>query len=207
MAKPKNLKIKKLYEELMKKTLMPGLEKDLENDERFQKAIEFLEQHGLTIDKYDPANYSSWDHTPIDKKKAYPNYDQYSYIPNQHDIKKWLISAKDIYYKQKAGFPYKEAIIQATHDWKKMEVYDFLNWLRFHEEGSHMKYKFAQTWYENGQPGYFLHINKKEESAVDENALEQAQQESEEKKRIIELQRQKIISRLNSVEKLLHSVE
>ncbi len=213
MSEPK--KIKKLYEELLKKTLMgPSFEKDLDNDIRLQKAIDFLEQHGLTIEKFDPKNFSLWDHKLIDKKKAYPNYDQYTYIPGQHDIKKWLLSVKDIYYRQKAGLSYKEAVKQATQGWKKMEVYDFLNWLRFHEEGSHMKYKYAQTWYENGQPGYFLHIKqdapKEQEPVSDTNAINEAREESErnaEKRDIIEKQRQKIIGRLDSAEKLLRSPE
>jgi len=215
MSESKKTKLKTLYEDLVKKTLMgPAFEKELEDDERLQKAIEFFERHGLTIEKYDPSNFSSWDHKPLDEKKAYPNFDQYSYIPGQHDMQKWLMSVKDIYYKQKAGLPYKEAIRQSTQGWKKMEIYDFLNWLRFHEEGSHMKYKFAQVWYENGQPGYFLHIKKDtpedEQQASDGAAVDKARQESEqkaEKKAIIEAQRKKIIGRLDSVEKLLRSRE
>ena len=207
--------LKTFYEDIVKKNVTtPSFEKELEDDERLQKAIEFFEQHGLTIEKFDPTNFSSWDHKPVDKKKAYPNFDQYSYIPGQHDMQKWMMSVKDIYYKQKAGLPYKEAIRQSTQGWKKMEIYDFLNWLKFHEEGSHMKYKFAQVWYENGQPGYFLHIKKDtpedDAQATDGAAVDKARQESEqnaEKKAIIEAQRKKIIGRLDSVEKLLRSRE
>ncbi len=75
-----------------------------------------------------------------------------------------------------------------------------------------MKYKFAQVWYENGQPGYFLHIKpdaqKEPEPKSDGDSVEKASQEaerSEEKRQIIEKQRSKIIGRLDSAEKLLRS--
>lgn len=190
-----------------------------EADEKYKrdkasKVIQFLEEHGISPEKFDPKNFSVFDDSFFEDKKAYPNYNQYSYIPGQHDVKKWLLSVKDIYYKQKAGLPYREAILQSTQGWKKMEIYDFLNWLRFHEEGSHMKYKFAQTWYENGQPGYFLHIKPdavpEPQPLSDGNAVNDIREEaerSEEKRDIIEKQRQKIIGRLDSAEKLLRSPE
>jgi hypothetical protein len=147
-------------------------------------------------------------------KQAYPNFDQYMYVPGRHDVKKWMYALKDIHYKQKAGLSYKDAIRQGTSGWPKMEVYDFLNWLRFYDEGAHMKYKTAQVWYENGQPGYFLHIKPdpkpEPEPIVDTNAINEAREEAEkqeEKKRTIEKQRQKIIGRLDSAEKLLRSPE
>lgn len=147
-------------------------------------------------------------------KQAYPNFDQYMNIPGRHDTKKWMYALKDIQYKQSGGLSYKDAVRKATSGWPKMEIYDFLNWLRFYEEGTHMKYKTAQVWYENGQPGYFLHIKKdpdpEPEPVIDANAVNDAREEAEkkeEKKRTIEKQRQKIIGRLDSAEKLLRSPE
>ena len=170
-----------------------------EQNEKMLRLIDFFAQYGIT---FDPKNFS------LDTK-AYPNYDQYSYIPGQHDIKKWLMAVKNIQYKQKAGFPYKEALHESTQGWKKMEIYDFLNWLKYYEEGTHMKYKFAQTWYENpSMQGYFVPIKQDQPAPNEQNDFEadqQAAQEKEEKKEIIAQQRKKILSRLDSIRKMLRS--
>jgi len=183
-------------------------------DEKIKKLLEFFDRHGIKFDKFKPINSSIFGDDFFKDKKAYPNYDQYQNIPGKRDITKWMFALKNINYKQKAGFPFKEAIRTTTQGWQKMEVYDFLNWLKFYDEGANMKYKFAQVWYENGQPGYFLHIKpdaqKEPESIYDGNAIEDARLESErneEKRSIIEKQRQKIIGRLDSAEKLLRSPE
>lgn len=180
-----------------------------EMEEKMKKLMEFFDNHGVDYSKFIPKFYSY-----ITDKKAYPNYDQYQHIAGQHDMRKWMYALKDIHYKQKAGFPYRDAIKLATQGWVKMEIYDFLNWLRFHEEGTHMKYKFAQVWYENGQPGYFLHVKpdspKEPEPQTDGASVEKASQDAErneEKRQTIEKQRSKIIGRLDSAEKLLRSQE
>lgn len=176
-------------------------------DDRIKKLMEFFDEHGIDYSKFKPEHLSF-----IENKQAYPNYDQYIAIPGRHDMQKWLRAVKDIHYKKKAGYDFKDAIRQSTKDWKKMEIFDFLNWLRFHEEGAHMKYKTAQVWYENGQPGYFLHIKPdaqpEPEPVTDGNAVNDARDEAahnEEKRTIIERQRSKIIGRLDSAEKLLRS--
>lgn len=147
-------------------------------------------------------------------KEAYPNNDSYMHIPGQHNTEKWLSAVKDIYYKEKKGENRVRAVRQATNGWNLMETYDFLNWLKFYEEGAHLKYKMAQVWYENGQPGYFLHVKPdpvKEQTTVNNQdfnkATESDQTSSTEKKQIIEKQRSKIIGRLDSAEKLLRSNE
>ena len=194
----------------LKKVVKPYSDDELSEratDEQIEKLMEFFDQNGIDYDKFKPAFLSY-----TDPKKAYPNQDQYNYIPGQHDVKKWLMAVKNIHYKQAGGLPYREAVRQSTTDWKKMEIYDFLNWLRFYEEGTQMKYKFAQNWYENGAPGYFLHIKKdappEAPPVVDENSVQEAREEAEraeEKKQTIEKQRAKIIGRLDSAEKLLRS--
>lgn len=197
----------------LEKVVRPYSDEELklspEMEEKMKKLMEFFDHYGIDYSKFKPEFLSF-----ITDKKAYPNYDQYQYIQGQHDMKKWMYAVKDIHYKQKAGLPYREAIKRATQGWVKMEIYDFLNWLRFHEEGSHMKYKFAQVWYENGQPGYFLHVKpdapKEPEPMSDAQAVNDAREEAErneEKRNTIEKQRQKIIGRLDSAEKLLRSPE
>src|ERR1700727_249863 len=77
-------------------------------DSKIQKLMEFFDLHGIDYGKFKP---ESKDFLGLGKKKqAYPNYDQYMYTPPAHDTQKWLMSVKDIFYKQKAGFPYKEAV-------------------------------------------------------------------------------------------------
>jgi hypothetical protein len=133
----------------------------------------------------------------------------------QHDTQKWLEAVKKVYTAEKNGENRVNAIRHATSTWNVMETFDFLNWLKFYEEGAHMKYKFAQLWYENGAPGYFLHVKKdpiKDETNevagkdVDAARDEIAEQmTAAEKKQIIEKQRQKIVGRLDSAEKLLRT--
>lgn len=190
----------------------PLTEKEIE--EKIEKLLKFFNETGIGYDKYDP------DSIPKLKtdfgKKAYPNFDQYMYIPSPYDIHKWLTAIKDVYYREKNGLDRKNAIRQVTSGWKLTEVFDFLNWLKFYEEGAHMKYKKAQVWYENGAPGYFLHVkqdpptpsnhvsNTEISSAKDSLSDEMS---NSEKKSIIEKQRQKIIGRLDSAEKLLRTHE
>lgn len=181
------------------------LEVTPEMAEKLNKLLKFFAEHGIDYGRFDPSN-----------KKAYPNYDQFMHIPGQRDTKKWLETVKTLYYKEKNGTDRVMAIRQATSGWNPVETYDFLNWLKFYEEGAHMKYKFAQVWYENGAPGYFLHI--KPDAPVEEPHVsgpdmdsakdaEVTEMSKAEKKNIIEKQRNKIIGRLDSAEKLLRSPE
>lgn len=171
-------------------------------EKRIQQLMDFFDQYGIDYEKFV-------------SKRAYPNNDQqYMHIPNRHDMRKWMLALKDIHYKQRGGLGYKEAIKLSTSGWPKMEIYDFLNWMKFYDEGAQMKYKFAQVWYENGQPGYFLHVKPDPapvaDPIIDANAVNDAREEAEkkeERKQTIEKQRQKIIGRLDSAEKLLRSPE
>ena len=149
-------------------------------------------------------------------KKAYPNVDYYINIPGQRDTQKWLQAVKDIYYSEKNGMGRVFAIRKATQNWDIMDTHDFLNWLKYYEEGAHLKYKMAQLWYENGAPGYFLHVKpdpKKEDASINGKDIDMArdaaadEMSASEKKRIIEKQRNKIIGRLDSAEKLLRTNE
>jgi hypothetical protein len=197
------------------KKIQPSHElSEKEVEEKIEKLLKFFDESGLDYEKYDKDMIPK---VNIDfGKTAYPNYDQYQYIPETHDIQKWLLAIKDVYYREKNGSDRRDAIRQATAGWKVTEVFDFLNWLKFYEEGAHMKYKTAQVWYENGAPGYFLHVkkdppaqsnlvsNKDVDAARDSSADEMS---AAEKKNIIEKQRQKIIGRLDSAEKLLRTPE
>lgn len=211
--------------ELVHSTRQPAEEEVLKNPEVLSKINDLLKFFSNT-----PVRYGDFDIDPEEdalkglrrtdtyqkNKKAYPNNEVYVNTPGERDQSKWLQTVKEIYYKEKVGTDRIAAIKQATNGWDVTETYDFLNWLRYYESGSHMKYKMAQSWYENGAPGYFLHIKpdaKKEETHINSNDMNSAHDAisnelpSVEKNRIIEKQRSKIIGRLDSAEKLLRTHE
>lgn len=177
--------------------------------DKVDELVKYFDEMGISYDKFSP------DDIPAFKIKAYPNYDQYMHVPGQHNTQKWLQAIKEVYWKEKNGVNRANAIRQVTSGWHLMETYDFLNWLRFYEEGAQLKYKRAQLWYENGAPGYFLHVKqdspKSPEPAVMDQDIDNArdsigsEMSLSEKKHIIEKQRQKIIGRLDSAEKLLRT--
>src|SRR5277367_2782309 len=92
----------------MKDFLRPYTDEEINNpkDKREKNLKKLYKDHGIKLKEPEKKKY------PIfpESKKAYPNYDQYMYIPGQRDTKKWLLALKDIKYKQRAGLPYKEAI-------------------------------------------------------------------------------------------------
>ncbi len=176
---------------------------------KLEKLMKYFDEVGIDYSKFDP---ESIPHLDFSKKDAYPNFDQYMHIPGQHNTQKWLAAVRSIYQTEKSGSGRVDAIRKATSGWNIMETYDFLNWLKYHESGDHLKYKFAQLWYENGAPGYFLHVKpdpvKEPEPQVTGRDIDFARDsvtEKTERKQIIEKQRNKIIGRLDSAEKLLRS--
>jgi hypothetical protein len=188
-------------EELSDFVLKPYSEEEIslvpDLDGKVEKLMEFFGTSGVNYDKVLNSD-----------KTAYPNYD-YMAIPGQRDTQKWLQTVRDIYYKETQGTPRVQAIRLATSGWNVVETFDFLNWLRFYEEGAHLKYKTAQLWYESDAPGYFLPIKQEPKSnpGQDISLAKDTIEEDAEKKRTIEKQRQKLIGRLNSAEKLLCSPE
>jgi hypothetical protein len=148
-------------------------------------------------------------------KEAYPNYEQFFNYPGAYDTQKWLEAIKTVYYLEKNGLDRSSAIQRVTADWKVTEVNDFRNWLRFYEEGNHLKYKVAQFYYGNADVGYLLPIKKdpdKQEQVSGKDidfARDAAADEmsNSEKKRLIEKLRNKLLGRLDSAEKLLRSSE
>jgi hypothetical protein len=185
------------------------LQVEPEVQERLDKLMKFFDEAGIDYSKFDPESIPKLD---FSKRQAYPNNDQYMYIPGQHNTHKWMQAVREIFAKEKSGDNRVNAIRRVTSGWNIMETFDFLNWLKFHEAGDHMKYKFAQLWYENGEPGYFLHVKpdpaKEPEPQVSGRDIDFARDQSnnnEEKKQLIEKQRNKIIGRLDSAEKLLRS--
>lgn len=159
---------------------------------------------------------------------AYPNYDQYIDFKNPRDTKKWIGAVKDMYFHIHKGLDRIASFNQVTAGWDNMEKLDFTHWLKYYEENAHKKYasdnsiniKTAQVsyWEDINRAGYFVPIQQ--ELTVDENdaapvvapvdfAQEQNNQAIAEdnKREIIEAQRSKILSRLDSAEKLLRTTD
>ena len=204
MTKPKPFRELQPMSQLVKAN--PDLEVTPELMERISKLMKFFDETGIDYSKFKPETLS------YTGKKAYPNYDQYMYIPGQHNTGKWLEAVRKIYQMETTGQNRVQSIRQATSSWNIMETHDFLNWLRYYEEGTHLKYKMAQLWYENGAPGYFLHVKpdpvKEPEPTVSGRDIDFAKThaaDDSEKRITIEKQRNKIIGRLDSAEKLLRS--
>jgi hypothetical protein len=185
-----------------------NLEYPLHLHNKIESLMEFFDQYGIDYDKFDKSKTPKLDLF----SKAYPNEGTYVSIPGESDTKKWLQALREIYTQEKNGIPRVNAIRKSTSGWNVVETFDFLNWIKYHEAGEHMKYKVAQLWYENVEtPGYFLKI-KKDEPKEDTRAktedvdLAKDNVEVEHNKKIrIEQQRAKLIGRLNSFEKLLQS--
>jgi hypothetical protein len=153
-------------------------------------------------------------------KLAFPNYDEYQATRPLYNLNRWMDAMKNIYVKTHLGASKNEAIDTITHDWSITERTDFSNWLKYYESGDQYKYKKAQkaSYYVNDDLNYFLpnpkavvpspiktineQIAAAPQQAVDEVAKKQNE---DEKRRVIEDARRKILGRLNSAEKLLSS--
>lgn len=153
------------------------------------------------------------------KSTAYPNFDYWNPINPQRDLNKWMKTARELYFQVHKGANRQQAFEKMTQGWDKTEVLDFQHWLHFYEENGNNKYKEAQVmktaqqyWTHDSTPGYFLPVQQ------DKQSLEEmrspithpdiiAEQQAQEKKERIKLQRAKVIGRLDSAEKLLRSEE
>lgn len=179
-----------------------------EIEDKITNLLKFFDETGIAYDKFENKGDSGLFKALQDTKLAYPNSDYYMQVPGQRDTQKWIQVVREIYSREKNGLNRIAAIKELTNGWKLTETFDFLNWLKYYEENSHLKYKYAQLWYENGAPGYFLQVNRKDETSEQQDvdlAKDVPSISAAEKKSLIEKQRKKIIGRLDSVEKLLRS--
>lgn len=185
---------------------------NMSNKENFTKAIN---------DKLLNLKLSKLNDYSVFLKKSYPNYSDGFRIPGQYDMGRWIQALKDIYYNQNKGLDWRMAFDNSTKEWNNLEKEDFNNWVKFYQEGAHLKYKTAQSaWYESpdeDKADYFIPnaMNTAKESInvnlhSDIGNADDADVDDispKEKKRIAETQRKKIISRLDSIEKLIRSDE
>jgi hypothetical protein len=205
--------LKKLpLDEFMKKNVSKipkNIPEDVKN--KLLEDAKFFSELGITTD--DPEVFDS---LTKKHKKAYPNYDDYMYIQPPRDTQKWLQAVKDMYYRIHKGASDTDALNQVISGWSDMEKLDFKNWLKFYEEGAHKKYAQVNYWEDANRAGYFVPVYPEPVKTPINNVqdIEYAKDpnthptlSNEEKRRIIEKQRQKIIGRLDSAEKLLRSEE
>ena len=146
------------------------------------------------------------------KKLSYPVYDNLRY-KNPHDLDKWINTLNTInYYKQSQHVDVTNKIIK---DWDDNEKFDFVQWVKFYQEGVHLKYKTAQkkSYYANGD--YFLPladqiIEDKPKfyhpgKLIEDKSFAKDDLQEKEKKEVISKIRAKILARLKAAEKLLES--
>jgi hypothetical protein len=154
------------------------------------------------------------------KNTAYPNFAEYRSTMPSYDLGKWMNAMRDIYIKTHLGASRNQAVEQIAGAWDIMERNAFLDWMRYYESGDMNKYKKAQhSYYVNDDINYFVPnpkmvpspiLNLNEQiSNIPQNAniVSQKPEEisKEEKRKMIEEHRRKILGRLNSAEKLLSS--
>lgn len=151
------------------------------------------------------------------KTTSYPNYDYYMPIKPIRDTAKWVQAARQLYYQVHKGAKRQTALQTLTDGWDVMEKLDFENWLKFYEEGAQNKYKQAQMsyWGDQNNLGYYLPVPQATKPELppklDLNTMKDPANHpdvlQEEKRKTIETQRQKILSRLDSAEKLWRAQE
>lgn len=165
------------------------------------------------------------------KKNAYPNYDEFMSYPPPRDTTKWVNAVKDMYYRVHKGLEKSVALQNVIAGWDEMEKLEFKNWLRYYEGNTHKKYSEASEkpalqmkvgqvgyWEDINRAGYFVPVHQDPPAvkalqpriqdmdiAKDPSTNEGVQ--SDERREVIEAQRNKIVSRLDSAEKLLRSQE
>lgn len=154
------------------------------------------------------------------RAEAYPNYSDVFDTGQTYDLQKWADTFKNIYIKMHFGTPKTDAINDLTKDWNKIERKDFINWMKYYESGDYLKYKQAQLknrYYVNDDLNYFVPnppvsvpsplktINDQIAAAPQLAEQTVIPPSTEDRRKLIEEQRKKILGRLNSVEKLLSS--
>lgn len=144
-------------------------------------------------------------------KEAYPNYN-YRDPQKFYDLNKWVLAMQKINSMTQNGMDKYSSIDQTTKGWKEKELSDFLNWMKYYESGDFIKYKYASLYNSPNNPGYYLKLNKDKEQTnfqPDFSSTEEIQEEDndsiEEHKRQVENTKNKVLSRLRSIDKIIDS--
>jgi hypothetical protein len=188
------------------KDMSPHLKRKLLEDAKF-----FVE-HEIPLEADDLPGIS------VMESSAYPNYDYQMHRDPPADTRKWLEAVRSLYYLVHKGESRGQAMQRVVKGWSDKEKREFGYWLRFYEEGASGKYKagedlmaskVAQVQFFDGvnQPGYYLPQSKQPSFEEVKNPSSHPDMIEDEKRETIERHRNKVISRLDSAEKLLRSYE
>ena len=157
-------------------------------------------------------------------KAAYPQGPGSRQPRPPYDMNRWMQATQDIYVgMREQNIDFSTSLRNVTKEWEPVEMVDFKQWLKMYQQGVPDKYPklaTAQPYYENGDPGFFIPnpiapaalksripspIGPKHEETDADRAAKKEKEVSDRDN--IEMQRAKIISRLNAAEKLLASME
>lgn len=144
-------------------------------------------------------------------KYAYPNFGEPEVLSKPlYNLNKWLDAMRQIYSQMHFGEGRHTATKNIVGNWDKTEQRDFGKWMNYYEGNNHQKYKIANAnFYVNDNiPGYFVPnpapksapspVPDISEPASIVNQTIQTQLDKEQKRKIVEEQRKRIISRLNA---------
>lgn len=147
-------------------------------------------------------------------KEAYPNYN-YRDPEKRYDLNKWVLAMQKIKSMTQSGLDKYSSIDKTTQGWKEKELSDFLNWMKYYESGDFVKYKFASLYNFPTNPGYYLKVNKSQdntnfEPSFESNNSEEDQEDSEEESKEeynlkVRQTKEKVLSRLRSIDKIIDS--
>ena len=136
-------------------------------------------------------------------KKAYP-IEPWRNITPAYSIDKFLSSFQEVLDLQKTTNRDK-AVAEVTNDWKTTERDDFINWMKFYEGSNHLKYKKAfmldNGVYVPGEPA--KPVTSQVTTVAPEKPVELPPEDPN--KINLSVHKKKIISRLDSLEKLLRN--
>lgn len=148
---------------------------------------------------------------------AYPNFAPDSlYTKPVYSLNHWLEAMRELYTKIHFGNSYKEAFGSITDNWDPVERRDFEAWLEYYQSGNQNRYKKANFYVNDNIPGYFVPNSPNQVPSPIPDLSEPvaaAQQDlrekldKEQKRKLIEDQRKRIIGRLNAAIKHLTAYE
>jgi hypothetical protein len=138
-------------------------------------------------------------------KKSYPQAFDAFHIQAPHNLNKWLDTVKNIYNLHFKGYDLGESTELLIKDWDTMEKNDFKNWLKFYQTNQNKSYKIAQFTVGDGIP--IDHLIRRTpdfpSKIMDPRNEEWEKLQENSQKQKLERQRQALIGRLNSAEKIV----
>lgn len=147
-------------------------------------------------------------------KIAYPNQDKDDLQLPTYNVDAWVVTTKKIYELIQKGYSESQAIKEVTKNFDERESMNYKTWLSNYQDHVPDKYKIASIYESPTTPGYFVPSDSKEiqkkylpNMPSVPNLPGKPQDDVHSARDKIEAQRSKLISRLNSAEKLLYTMD